>query len=214
MIGAISAWVRDLAAMALVLAFVEMLLPRNDLRRFARVVVGLVLVATILGSLVNLSSLEEALATWPAFDAAWPPSGATRDFAAEGGKVAQAGLEVVSRDISARFERQVQSLARLASQADDVDARVKLGPFGDILAIHVVVRTDQAGQADGHEHGPQEGSGARGPGATLDGLDDEGTASTALATEVERSLRDFYGLDDDVPVVVQVLGAKRADHRG
>lgn len=245
MIDAISAWVRDLAVMALILAFAEMLLPRNDLRKFARVVIGLVLVAIILGSLVDLSSLENTLATPLVPDVLEPTGTGARDYAAEGNRIAQAGLEVAGRDLRARFERQVQSLARLASGAEGVDARVELGPSGNLSGIHVVLRITPAGQQDGFPYpaGETEGSGGglerphrqggsqslaqaqgreetaagheervgeessvTGPAATRDGPGEGGAAGTALATEVERSIRDFYGLDEDVPVVVEVRG--------
>ncbi|NLG79030.1 MAG: stage III sporulation protein AF [Firmicutes bacterium] len=144
MIDAISGWVRDLAVMALILAFAEMLLPRNDLRKFARVVIGLVLVAIILGSLVDLSSVEEALATPSIPDLSEAAGGGRHDYAAEGNRIAQAGLEIASRDVRTRLERQVESLARLASGAEAVDARVDLAPSGDLSGIRVVVRVTSA----------------------------------------------------------------------
>lgn len=226
MIGAISGWVRDLAVMALILAFAEMLLPRNDLRKFARVVIGLVLVAIILGSLVDLSSVEDALATPSIPDLSEAAGGGRHDYAAEGNRIAQAGLEIASRDVRTRLERQVESLARLASGAEAVDARVDLGPSGDLSGIRVVVRVTSArwqtrspegergsdqrqtqgeGQGQGQVHEQEEGDGA-GLVADQDAPDEEGVAETMLAARVERAIRDFYGLEGNVPVAVKVRG--------
>lgn len=189
MIDAISGWVRDLAVMALTLAFAEMLLPRNDLRKFARVVIGLVLVAVILGSLVDLSSIKDVLATTSALAFPETANVGARDYAAEGNRVAQAGLEVASRGAKARLERQVESLARLAS-GGTADARVELGPSGEILKVSVAVRLSPT-STEARE--PEDGGTSR------------GTASV-VAARVEEALRDFYGLSADVPVVVDVRG--------
>ncbi|MDI6637554.1 MAG: stage III sporulation protein AF [Bacillota bacterium] len=229
MIDAISGWVRDLAVMALILAFAEMLLPRNDLRKFARVVIGLVLVAIILGSLVDLSSVEEALATPSIPDLSEAAGGGRHDYAAEGNRIAQAGLEIASRDVRTRLERQVESLARLASGAEAVDARVDLGPSGDLSGIRVVVRVTsahlQARPSEGEhggDRGQRQGQGqAQGQGQMYEqeegdgaGLvvsqnappDEDGVAETVLAARVERAIRDFYGLEGNIPVVVKVRG--------
>ncbi|MEW6107084.1 MAG: stage III sporulation protein AF [Bacillota bacterium] len=232
MIDAISGWVRDLAVMALILAFAEMLLPRNDLRKFARVVIGLVLVAIILGSLVDLSSVEDALATPSIPDLSEAAASGRHDYAAEGNRIAQAGLEIAGRDVRTRLERQVESLARLASGAEAVDARVDLGPSGDLSGIRVVVRVTSArrqprpsegehgsdrwqrqgqgqvqaqGQGQGQVREQEEGDGADlvvGQNAP----DQEGVAETVVAVRVERAIRDFYGLEGNVPVVVKVRG--------
>lgn len=236
MIDAISGWVRDLAVMALILAFAEMLLPRNDLRKFARVVIGLVLVAIILGSLVDLSSVEEALATPSIPNLSEAAGGGQHDYAAEGNRIAQAGLAIASRDVRTRLERQVESLARLASGAEAADARVDLAPSGDLSGIRVVVRVTSArwqtrssegergsdqrqrqgkGEGEGEGEGQGQGQGQvhgqeQGNGAGMvadqDAPDGEGVAETVLAALVERAIRDFYGLAGDIPVVVEVRG--------
>ncbi|MEW6106265.1 MAG: hypothetical protein AB1563_07870, partial [Bacillota bacterium] len=36
--------------------------------------------------------------------------------------------------------------------------------------------------------------------------DEEGVAETVVAVRVERAIRDFYGLEGNVPVVVKVRG--------
>ena len=230
MIDAISGWVRDLAVMALILAFAEMLLPRNDLRKFARVFIGLVLVAIILGSLVDLSSVEDALATPSIPDLSEAAGGRRQDYAAEGSRIAQAGLEIASQDVRTRLERQVESIARLASGAEAVDAQVDLGPSGDLSGIRLVVRVTSArwqtrsseggrgsdqrqrqgegegqGQGQGPVHEQEEGDGA-GLVVGRDAPDEEGVAETMLAAQVERAIRDFYGLGGNVPVVVKVRG--------
>lgn len=165
MVHAISGWVRDLAVMALILAFAEMLLPRNDLRKFARVVIGLVLVAIILGSLVDLPSVEDALATPSIPNLSEAAGTGRRDYAAEGNRIAEAGLEIAGRDVRTRLERQVESLARLASGAEAVDARVDLGPSGDLSGICVVVwvtsvrRQARPPEAEHGGPGQQQGQG-------------------------------------------------------
>ncbi|MGE5571915.1 MAG: stage III sporulation protein AF [Bacteroidota bacterium] len=231
MIDAVSGWVRDLAVMALVLAFAEMLLPRNDLRKFARVVIGLVLVAIILGSLVDLPSLEDSLqlpqaaprpraATRTATEAATGVAAgavagtatrtetgtgtttyvadhaAQQDWATAGDMVARAGLHVAVRNGRERFVRQVESLARLASGVEAVDAEVDLAPSGELAGIRVVVRA-----AATIGHGPDSDADySQGRGS----LGEPGVSGQLLAGRVERAIRDFYGLHSDFPVVVRI----------
>ncbi|MGE5593202.1 MAG: stage III sporulation protein AF [Betaproteobacteria bacterium] len=206
MIDATSSWVRDLAVMALVLAFAEMLLPRNDLRKFARVVIGLVLVAVVLGSLVDLSSVEDTLSTPSTLGLPGARGGGEHDYAAEGNRIAQAGLEVASRAVQARLERQVESLARLASGSEATDAQVELGPSGDVSGISVVVRVAPAPL---QARAPEDGGAAAGV-VAAGGYTSSGqgsmTGTAAVAARVEQALRDFYGLNEDVPVIVEVRG--------
>ncbi|MDI7276588.1 MAG: stage III sporulation protein AF [Anaerolineae bacterium] len=215
--------------MALVLAFAEMLLPRNDLRKFARVVIGLVLVAIILGSLVDLPSLEDALqvplaaprpgaATRAATEAATGVAAgavagtgtrtgtgtttyvadhaAQQDWATAGDMVARAGLQVAGRNARERFARQVESLARLASGAEAVDAEVDLAPSGELAGIRVVVRA-AATIGHGLDSDTDCNRGGGSPGGA-------GVSGQLLAGRIERAIRDFYGLDSDFPVMVRI----------
>jgi len=53
-IDAIRAWVRDIAVLLVVMAFLEILVPRSGMKRFIRVVTGLVVLLTILNPLLTL----------------------------------------------------------------------------------------------------------------------------------------------------------------
>ncbi len=181
---ALKAWVRDIAVLALVLGFAEMLLPRNSLRRFAGLVIGLALIAAILGSLVDATLLGGGLA--PSFagadasvdrvvDSAW----GARDYAALGDEVARAGLEAATARATEVVGRQVESLARLASGAGGASAKVELGPSGEVAGIEVLL----------------EGLGGKG--------------AEAAAATVEGALRDFYGLDEAVRVSVRARPSDR-----
>ncbi len=212
MIRAISEWVRDLAVMALLLAFAEMLLPRNDLRKFARVVIGLVLVAIILGSLVDLASVEDALATTeaPLQPAGRGPGSPASGYAEAGRRIARAGLDVAGADVTERLERQVESLARLSSGADVAEARVALGPSGELSSVRVVVQAPGAvgsggtsGKARGGDPRQDQVRGQHpGEDEKASRVDDMGAAE--LAARVERAIRDFYGLAGDTPITVEV----------
>jgi len=62
LVKTVTEWVRDLVVISLTFAFVEMLLPANDLRRFARVVMGIIMIAVIIGSVLDISgAIDDAL---------------------------------------------------------------------------------------------------------------------------------------------------------
>lgn len=189
MVETLKQWVVELAVMGLVLAFAEMLLPRNDLRRFARVVVGLALVAMILSSLVDISRLEDVIATPSLSGVVKTEDRSQATYADMGAKVTEAGLQVAGGDVKERISRQIESLARLSSGADHASADVLVGPSGEMERIIVALRGIRAGE----------------PRAGLDGARDPLGAETKALLEmrVERAIRDFYGLAGDTRVVVE-----------
>lgn len=192
MIEGMKQWVAELAVIALVFGFAEMILPRNDLRRLARVVIGLVVVALILSSLLDVSRVEETLAV-TSLNAAERASGMdSPGYAAQGRKIAEAGMEVASADVKERVSRQIESLARLCSGAETASAEVIVGPSGTLEEVNVVI----AGVAPGASGQDPSPSGAR------DG--DAPVVATALVEKrVERVIRDFYGLGDDTRITAE-----------
>lgn len=192
MVETLKQWVAELAVMGLVLAFAEMLLPRNDLRRFARVVVGLVMVAVILSSLVDISRLENAIVTPSLSGVVETEGGGRAGYAEIGGRITEAGLQVAGADVKERISRQIESLARLSSGADHASADVLVGPSGKVERILVVLRGTGAGGSRAGLHGardPQSPQGAE--------------TKALLEVRVERAIRDFYGLASDTRVVVE-----------
>ncbi len=192
MMQSLRQWVAQLAAIGLVLAFSEAILPRGDLRRFARVVVGLVVVAVVLGSFVDLSRLSDALAV-PSLAVGAPPGhdGWPASYVEMGKGVLEAGMGVAAGELGERVARQVESLARLSSGVDDARARVALGPSGRVERIDVVIRP--ASTQDQYR-GLRDSEEARA----------SAEAHQALAARVEWAIRDYCGLGPDTEVAVEV----------
>ncbi|MDI3279778.1 MAG: stage III sporulation protein AF [Bacillota bacterium] len=87
MVEALSEWGRRLVLLVIGLSFLELLAPENELRKFIRVFVGLLVLAAILQPLLSLSvgdplktaqELEDVLAGGEGAEEAGPPSGLMR----------------------------------------------------------------------------------------------------------------------------------------
>jgi superfamily I DNA/RNA helicase len=140
LVKTVTEWVRDLVVISLTFAFVEMLLPANDLRRFARVVMGIIMIAVIIGSVLDISSaIDDALESQAGFTFGETGTLDRLSWIAKGELITYAGLEVVEGEAERKIASQVESIARLASGSDEARAEIKFTPAGDIRRIDVAL---------------------------------------------------------------------------
>jgi stage III sporulation protein AF len=115
-------WVRGVAVAVMVAAFVDFLMPQGGVRRFARVVMGLVLLLTIIQPVVGLLhqqvAVAEALAKAAEFLAA--PAGAAPAGAATG-----ASSEVIALTEKA-LARQIEGVVAAITGTPGARAEVRL----------------------------------------------------------------------------------------
>lgn len=140
LIKAVTEWARDLIVICLTFAFIEMLLPAGDLRRFAKVVIGITIIAVIIGSVVDITTaLDEALEVGARFPVAetGPPDGA--GWIAKGELIALTGLRILEDEAKATIAREVESVARLASGARKACAEVEFTSQGNLRRIHIAL---------------------------------------------------------------------------
>jgi stage III sporulation protein AF len=116
LVKTVTEWVRDLVVISLTFAFVEMLLPANDLRRFARVVMGIIMIAVIIGSVLDISgAIDDALESQAGLAFGETGTLDRLSWIAKGELITYAGLEVVEGEAERKIASQVESIARLAS---------------------------------------------------------------------------------------------------
>ena len=77
MIAWLSDWLRDIIAVILLAVFVELLLPNQAMQRYARLVVGLFILLTILSPILKLiqsdigAKLDEGMEKWSQISDGW-----------------------------------------------------------------------------------------------------------------------------------------------
>lgn len=183
LVKTVTEWVKDLVIISLVFAFIEMLLPANDLQRFARVVVGIVMIAVIVGSIVDISgAMDSALQSQAGFALS---QAATQDafaYARQGDLLTKAGLEIAVTDTEKKVVKQVEAIARLAGGVDKARAEIKLAASGDIKRIDLTLGTG--------DFKDRAGPGSR-------------EVAEAREKRVIDAIRDFYGFSGDVEIFVR-----------
>ncbi len=130
----ISEIVRNIAIMALMTVFFEMMLPRGELQRFARVVTGLLLLLAILSPILNAFTKEKIL-----------PAVTSSETKSSTG-ILQAGedlKEKLSQDAIGEYQEtlggQIAALAGLAPGAEDVTAQTELEEDGSLSRVTLTV---------------------------------------------------------------------------
>ena len=197
LVKTVTEWARDLAVISLTFAFVEMLLPANDLRRFARVVMGIVMIAVIIGFVLDISSaLDDALESQAGFTLSHTDTLERMSWSTKGELITCTGLEVVEVEAERKIAAQLESIARLASGADEAQAEIEFTSTGDIRRIYVTLRnlSMPALGTSGDDSG-RSGACVSENRKELAGLIEE---------RVSNAIQDFYGFSPDVAISVSV----------
>ena len=125
----------------LVFAFTEMLLPSNDLQKFARVVMGIVMIAVMLVYIVDISrSMDDALESQAKFSIGQAYALNVPSYVGKGELITQAGLEIAGGEAETKITRQLESIARLASGADEARAEIRFASSGSIKHVYVILK--------------------------------------------------------------------------
>lgn len=136
-------WVRNIAVVILAAGFLEIVLPRGDMQRFARLVVGFFVLLAIVQPLIGLFHQQAALnTTLLETTAAGTPD--TAAVLAKGRELQANHTRAAVAEYRAAVERQVAAVAvmvgaRARSVAVDLDTEPSSSTFGALRSIQVVI---------------------------------------------------------------------------
>lgn len=198
---AINDLVRSVAVIVLIAAFLEMLLPASEMKRFTKMVMGLLILVSILNPLLNFFNRD---LTEQVF--AWQDSGGGTEL----DSILKKG-EILSRDIDDRaadlytqsMERQVETIVRLVkgvawAKADvELDRSEERGRYCTIKRVVVVAGVGEKNTALDRVE-PVEIQ-IIGQEQTVDQAGDPG-----LKQQVTESLSSFFNLQEDQIHVVMM----------
>jgi len=197
LVETVTEWAKDLVIISLVFAFAEMLLPANDLRKFARVVIGVVMIAVIVGSVLDISgAIDDVVESQAGFGVNQIGTSDRLNWMARGELIAYAGLEIVGAEAETRIAAQLESVARLASGAGEAHAEIEFTSRGDIRSIRIALSNlNMSGfRASSVETG---NSGAY-------SAPDRRELAAIIEERVINAIRDFYGFSRDLAINVSV----------
>ena len=137
MVDGVFRWVRGIVAVVLTMTFIEMVVPRSELKKYVDVVVGLAVIGAILTPLLGLgvgigTGLElaaEATRSWPA---SWRTAAQT---GAPPGLHAELASSVASRALEARVRKALSS--SYGGQAEGWTVRVCVTDSGQLASAEV-----------------------------------------------------------------------------
>lgn len=134
----LTAWVRELVIIVFFVTVAYMLLPENSLRRYARLVIGLVVIVALLAPMMDVMQLD------PSTLGAFAPGGtaAADQIITRGQQIAAEAHLRLTGDGRTRGAAHVASVAELALGAIPERTDVEWLPDGSIGLITVVARND------------------------------------------------------------------------
>ncbi len=152
-------WLRTITALVIIIGFFEMLLPENDLKQLAKLIMGLVLMLAILQPIL-------ALVNWN-----WNPQyflveeitiGGQRDWASEAQRIQTAGARPVLQAVEGSATKQLESLLVINEGINDAKVKLVLAPDGRVNGVQVslilqpTVPVISIGQSEDYPQGEDE----------------------------------------------------------
>ncbi|MEW6457474.1 MAG: stage III sporulation protein AF [Bacillota bacterium] len=122
---ALQSLVRELVTLVILAVVLELLLPEGDLRRYVRMVLGLLIIVAVLQAAVGFWNRDLAA------DLSWvtlgqPDRAGTREILREGERLWQVGQTRALDEYEEGLARQIRALAGLNQEVPVADVRVRL----------------------------------------------------------------------------------------
>ncbi|TDA67787.1 MAG: stage III sporulation protein AF [Clostridia bacterium] len=138
----LSGLIRQIVLIAMLAAFVELFLPRNDMARFVRLIMGLFIVVSVLTPVLNWLNRDAATGLEAWVDGRSQATD-TQSILVQGENLAQEGEKMVLDDYSARLARQVQAMVRLVPGVEEAEVTASL-PQQEVMVEIQVHREGEA----------------------------------------------------------------------
>lgn len=136
--------IRQVVLIALLAAFVEMFLPRDDLARFVRLIMGLFIIVAVLTPVLNWLNRDGVTVL-----EAWVDSRGqvadTESILVQGERLAQQGEQLMLDDYSTRLAKQVQAIVRLVPGVEEAVVTADLP--GEEVEVEIAVPEGDAVEA-------------------------------------------------------------------
>lgn len=140
--------IQTLVIIVVLAVFLEMLLPRGDMRRYVKMVMGLLVIIAVMQTAAGVVN-SELLREVPRVTVSDNGSPPLEDIMAAGKQLSDLSRDEAARRYSEGVAGQVLSLAKLHVDVNAVDARVKIGPENNSIdEITIIFSTASVKQAE------------------------------------------------------------------
>lgn len=140
--------IQTLVIIVVLAVFLEMLLPRGDMRRYVKMVMGLLVIIAVMQTAAGVVN-SELLREVPRVTVSDNGSPPLEDIMAAGKQLSDLSRDEAARRYSEGVAGQVLSLAKLHAGVNAVDARVKIGPENNSIdEITIIFSTGSVKQAE------------------------------------------------------------------
>lgn len=140
--------IQTLVIIVVLAVFLEMLLPRGDMRRYVKMVMGLLVIIAVMQTAAGVVN-SELLREVPRVTVSDNGSPPLEDIMAAGKQLSDLSRDEAARRYSEGVAGQVLSLAKLHVDVNAVDARVKIGPENNSIdEITIIFSTGSVKQAE------------------------------------------------------------------
>lgn len=152
--GFITNIVREIAIIVILASFLEMLLPKSNMKRFVQVVLGLFILISILTPIANLISGDELAYHIEAWQYHPETNYQLEEILAQGQRISQANQKTTIREYEMRLEKQITSLIQLVPEVNytdvtvAVDSDTKKNTYGKIREIYIDIYHDNPNKID------------------------------------------------------------------
>ena len=154
--------VQTIVVIVVLAVLVEMLLPNGDMRRYVKMVIGLIIIMAVLqaaAGALNSGFMQDVPAVTVS-DSGAPP---LEEIMAAGGELSTINQDKAKEQYSEGLARQVMALVSFNSEVQAVEARVNLaGENGDIKEITIFFQTGAKAPASGVNEGSEHTDGRTG----------------------------------------------------
>lgn len=134
---AIRNWLRSVVVIIVLASFLEYLLPGDELRRYVRMVVNLLLVLALVGPIVQIIRRPPAGLAWPAVVGA--PQEQTAELVSAGQRLNAQAQSLFAKEGAGRLSKRIAEVAGMVQGVDSASAEVVLDTEGAVTHINIAV---------------------------------------------------------------------------
>lgn len=136
---------KTFTALIIVICFLEMLLPSNEIKKFAKLSFGLVVMFAILQpilAIVNLDFRYDSQLS-QVFAGSETPSTVSKDWENEAYRLQQAGLQPITKTFEFELNRQIEALALTIEGVNDVKSTLTFDNQGELFQVQLEIEFDK-----------------------------------------------------------------------
>lgn len=130
-------WLRSVVVIIVLASFLEYLLPGDELRRYVRMVVNLLLVLALVGPIVQIIRRPPTGLAWPAV--VGPPQEQTAELVSAGQRLSAQAQSLFVKEGAGRLSKRIAEVAAMVQGVASADADVVLDSEGAVTRINITV---------------------------------------------------------------------------